>query len=345
VAEAAAMKRLHSVVVAVAAVALLTSCGVTWIPQPHGELAAARMAEIVDAINTQDAGALKEMFTDYARTEYSDEIDDGLQYLLSMFPDGDLVWENPDYRPGHSPAYSDGKATIVVGASFEVSAGGKDYWLYFSLYTVNDPDPDNRGIYGLGAYPRTERGDSGPEGMFVEWAVSVSSNYDENGPPGVYIPDYDNVDLSELVIEEIIDDDLNIQDPVGLRERFTDYAQAQFPDALDDEIDALFALFPDGGIAWEPLTREPEVRVAVDGDEETILLLPVYRVTAGGNDYWLFFAFYTVNTIDPDNLGLYGIGVAPRTATGDSPAEQALFDLADSFEIDTEVPPQIVIFG
>jgi hypothetical protein len=217
--------------------------------------------------------------------------------------------------------------------------------LYFSYYTVNDLDPENLGIYGLGAYPRTERRDSGPEGMFVEWSVTVSSTSGENGPPGIYIPDYDNVDLSELVIEEIIDDDLNIQDPVGLRERFTDYAQAQFPDSLDGEIDALFDLLPDGGLTWKPLTQQPAVRVLIDGDKETILLLPVYGVTADGNDYWLFFAYYTVNTIDPDNLGLYGIGVAPRTATGDSPAEQALFDLADSFEIDTEVPPQIVIFG
>jgi hypothetical protein len=123
--EAAMLKRLVSMTVALAVVALLASCGpLSWIPRPHGELAADRMLEIVEAVNNQDAGALKEMFTEYARAEYSDEIDDGLQYLLSMFPDGDLVWEDPDYRPGYSQAYHDGKATILVGAGFQVSSGG-----------------------------------------------------------------------------------------------------------------------------------------------------------------------------------------------------------------------------
>ena len=45
------------------------------------------------------------------------------------------------------------------------------------------------------------------------------------------------------MMEEVVEDDLNIQDPVGLRQRFTEYAQTQYPDALDDEVDELFAFF------------------------------------------------------------------------------------------------------
>lgn len=342
------MKRFVSAMVAVATVTLLASCGLNplrWMLD-HGGLAADRMVEIVDAINNQDAAALKEQFTDYARAEYSAEIDEDLQYLLSLFPDGDLVWEDNGYRPSYSQEYRDGKATYVVRAPFRVSYEGKDYWLSFALFTVNEIDPDNVGIYKLGATPRTERRDSGPEEMFFEWMGTVPRPEDNPPPPpGVYVPHYDNIDLSEKAIEEVITDDLNIQDSLGLRERFTNYAQAQFPEALDDEIDALYDVLPVGDIAWEPLTREPDVRVEVDGEEETILLLPVYRITAGGQVFWLFVAYYTVNTIDPDNLGLYGIGVAPRTATGDSAAEQALFNLVDSFEIDTEIPPQVVVFA
>jgi len=351
--EAETLKRIVSGVGALVGVALLASCALLpgIVTQNHSRLAANQMAEIVDAINEQDAEALKEMFTEYALAEYSDEIDDGLTYLLSVFPNGDLVWENPDERVNYSESHNAGKSTINVRAGYEVSSAGKAYWLYFSYFAVNEQDPENLGVYAIGATPRTETLtpglrlglSSGPERMFFRWAGSVSGT-DPTAPPGGYFPDYDYADLSDLMVKDLIDDDLNIQDHSGLRDKFTEYAQVQFPDALVDDVDALFALLPEGDIVWESLQEEPEARVAVDGEEETILLLPIYRITAGGEDYWFFFADYTVNTIDPQNLGLYGIGVAPRTSTRDSPAEQALFEWADSFQIDTDVPPKVVIF-
>jgi len=300
------------------------------------------MAEIVEAVNSQDAAALKGMFTEYALTKYSAEIDDGLEYLLSLFPDGDVVWEDPEYRPNASYAYDDRKRTIVVGGLYDVSSGGKDYWLYFSYYTVNDIDPANVGVYGIGVAPRTERASSGPEGVFFSWTGSVSDLHD-NGPPGVYIPDYDNVELSDRMMDNIAED-LDTQDDVGLRlDAFTEYAQTQYPEALDDEVDELFTLFSDGDMVWEGLAEEPEVRVAADGGNEAILLLPIYRVSSGGREYWLFFADFTVNTIDPDNLGLYAVGVAPRTESEDSPQETALFAWADSFDVDASTPTGILI--
>lgn len=339
------MRRFASAVVAFASVLLLAACGfnpVSWLPRDYPALAAERMGEIVEAVNSQDAAALKGMFTDYALTEYSAEIDDGLEYLLFLFPDGDLVWEDPKYQSPVSQSFDDRKRMIMVPALYDVSAGGKDYWLFFSYYIVNDIDPANIGIYGIGVAPRTETKSSGPEGVFFAWAGSVSGHRD-NDPPGVYIPDYDNVELADRMMEEIVEDDLNIQDPLGLRQKFTEYAQARYAEQLVDEVDELFALFPDGDIVWEPLTAEPDVRVAADGGNETILLLPFYRVSSGGRDYWLFFADFTVNTIDPDNLGLYAIAVAPRTESGDSAQEQALFEWADSFDVDTSTAPEILI--
>jgi hypothetical protein len=352
--EAETLKRIVSAFVTLMGVAVLASCTYlpSWFPQNHSNLAANQMTEIVDAINQQDAATLKGTFTDYALGEHDEEVDEGVTYLLSVFPNGDLVWENPDKRVGRvSESYNAGKRTINVHALYRVSSGGKAYWLYFSFFTVNEQDPENLGVYAIGAAPRTETLtpglrlglSSGPEGMFFRWTGSVSGT-DPTADPGGYIPDYEYADLSDLMVKDLIDDDLNTQDHSGLRDKFTEHAQVQFPDALVDEVDALFALFPEGGIVWEPLQEQPEARVTVDGDEETILLLPIYRITAGGEEYWFFFADYTVNTIDPQNLGIYGIGVAPHTATGDSPAEQALFEWADSFQIDTDVPPKVVIF-
>jgi hypothetical protein len=340
-----AVKRFASVVVALVGVALLASCGfnpLSWLPRDHSQLSANRMAEIVEAVNSQDAAVLRNMFTEYALAEYSDEIDDGLAYLLSLFPDGDLVWEDPEYRPSYAQSYDERKVTVMVGGLYDVSSGGKDYWLYFSYFTVNDQDPQNVGIYGIGVAPRTETKSSGPEEVFFSWAGSVSGLH-ENDAPGVYIPSYDNIDLSDRMMEKVVED-LTAQDVSGLRvEVFSEYAQTEHAAALDDEIDALYAFVPSGDLTWR-LSDEPlVVREKVEDDDEAILLLPVYEVSSGGKDYWLFFADFTVNTIDPDNLGLYAVGVAPRTESGDSPQEQALFAWAETFDVDATTPPGILI--
>jgi len=339
------MRRFVAVVASLVSVALLASCSFnpqSWLPRDDVQLAADRMAEIVEAINAKDVTALRGMFTEYALTEYSDEIDEGLTYLLSLFPNGDLIWENPEHRPPVRESFDDRKRTTLVRALYRVTSGGRDYWLYFPYFTVNDQDPHNIGIYGLGVTARTETGTSGPEGDFFSWAGSVNDTHASN-PPSVYIPHFDNSQLSDDMMDRIVAN-LNTQDTVGLKdEDFAQYAQTQNPGALDDEIAALFALFPAGDVTWEPLSDEPLAREASDGDNETLLLLPIYQVSSGGNDYWLFFADYTVNTIHPDNLGLYAIGVAPRTTSGDSPQEQALFAWAETFDVDAATPAGIFI--
>jgi hypothetical protein len=340
------VRRLTSVVVAVLVVVLLAACSFNprvLTPNYSADLVAERMVQIVDALNSQDAATLKVMFTDYAQAEYPEEIDEGVDYLLSLFPGGDVVWEDPDYEPSTAVMNNFGKRTEVVGALYRVSAGGEPYWLYFSYYTINDNDPDNVGTYGIGVAPRTEMGNSGPEGMFFAWASSVRDLEGENGPPGVYIPSYDNTELSNRMMDKVVED-LNTQDVSGLRvEVFSEHAQTEHAAALDDEIDALFALFPSGDLTWQELSEPPVVREWVEGDDEAILLLPIYEVTSAGKGYWLFFADFTVNTIDATNLGLYAIGVAPRTETVDSPQEQVLFAWADTFEVDASTPPGILI--
>jgi hypothetical protein len=57
----------------------------------------------------------------------------------------------------------------------------------------------------------------------------------------------------------------------------------------------------------------------------------------------LSFAYYPENAIDPTNLGIYAIGVAPRTESGESAAEKALFAWIDTFDVDAKVPPAVFI--
>jgi hypothetical protein len=340
------VRRFASVAVAVVVAGILVACSFNprvLTPNYSADLVAERMAEIVDALNSRDAAALKGMFTNYALAEYSSEIDEGLDYLLSLFPNGDVVWEDPDHEPSPAVLNNFGKRTEVVGVLYDIRAGGQDYRLYFSYYTVNENDPANVGIYGMGVAPRTESLDSGPEEALMSWAGTVADLEGENGPPGVYIPSYDYMELSDLTMEKVVED-LTAQDVSGLRvEVFSEYAQTEHAAALDDEIDTLYAFVSSDDLTWR-LQNEPlVVREKVEGDDEAILLLPIYEVTSGGKDYWLFFADFTVNTIDPSKLGLHAIGVAARTETGDSPQEQALFAWADTFDIDATTPPGILI--
>ena len=78
------MRRFARAVVALVGVVLMAARSFNPVSQFLGrpsQMSADRMAEIVDAVNSQDAAALKAMFTAFALAEYADEIDEGLSYL------------------------------------------------------------------------------------------------------------------------------------------------------------------------------------------------------------------------------------------------------------------------
>ena len=65
------------------------------------------------------------------------------------------------------------------------------------------------------------------------------------------------------------------------------------------------------------------------------LLEAHYTVSAGGEDYWLVFKDFTMNdTIDPDNVGLYGLGVAPWSENPQTGPAQPLFAWAGSIHME-----------
>ena len=128
---------------------------------------------------------------------------------------------------------------------------------------------------------------------------------DEHGYPGVYVPP-DNSQLSLLTMAKIVEE-LNTRDNFGLRERFTEHALAEH----------------DGD-----RRRDDTAAFDVSGEFGGRGLLVVLRRSQGEDD-------------GPSNVGLYAIGDAPRTESGDSAAEQALFAWADSFDVDASIPPGI----
>ena len=174
------------------------------------------------------------------------------------------------------------------------------------------------------------------------WGAAIElDTSDPDGYPGVYVG-YDNDEMSQHMMTQIVDW-VNLQSDLGLADKFSDYARTEYATAIDDELTALVALFPEGDLVWEDLEPAPTVRESTDSGAGTTLLVSTYRVSSGTGDFWFSFAYFTENAIDPSNIGIYAIGVAPRTEAGDSPAEQALFAWADSFDVDASVPPGIFV--
>ena len=124
---------------------------------------------------------------------------------------------------------------------------------------------------------------------------------------------------------------------------FSDYARAKYPNAIDDEhLDPLYTVFPDGDATPHDAEQtEPVIREHTENGEKQTLMLSTHRVSSSTGDYWVFFAYFIENTVEPTNQGFYAIGVAPWTESRDSPAEQALFAWADSFDVAASVPPGV----
>jgi hypothetical protein len=329
------MRRVLSVVVALVCVVVLSSCALLpgHLFETDEHRAAAQMKVIAAAINSHDAAALKALFSPRAVQQATD-LDARLNTLLATFPNG-LTW-GLDSVP-----FSSDNQTDVFDVYVKVSADGKDYRFFFADYTRDVTHPDNVGIYALGITPWYEGFPVGPAQSFDTWAGAMNVVVSKDGYPGVYAG-YDNSQLSRQTLDSIIRQ-LNSPGAGFLGDYyFSKYARTERATEIHDGIAKLIALFPDGGIIAPDEQAAPVVREKTDSGGRTLLLLSTYRISSGGVQYWLFCADFRENT-DPNKLGIHAIGVAPRTASGDSAAEQALFSWAATFDVDSSTPPGILI--
>ena len=81
--------------------------------------------------------------------------------------------------------------TRELFANYKVSAGGKDYDLYFAVFTTDTAHPDHLGIYALGVTPFNAHPATAPtpaSKAFDLWASQFHSATTGSGTPGVYVP-------------------------------------------------------------------------------------------------------------------------------------------------------------
>ncbi len=319
------MRKLLAVAVAALCSVVLSSCVFSSGPldgiyEYDEEQADARMAQIAAAVESRDADALEALFSTRAVVQ-APAFEEGLEYFLSSFPNGGLTWQREHYNASWSSEYG----TIeLLSPVYKVTAGGNDYRLAFADFTADDANPENVGLYGLGMIPWTDDMDSREVAGLYSYIGSVGlDEIGEYGYSGIYIPDDSLVYKGEMGDARMgqIAAAVDGPDAAALSALFSARALEQAT-AFDVGVADFLSYFPDGELAWERRVVNSDSEFAGEGAK---LLTAQYKVSAGGEDYRLFFADFAVDATDPENVGLAALAVTPWTEPGD-PSLDPAFD-------------------
>jgi hypothetical protein len=323
------VRKLALVVVTLVTLVLLSSCRIiSQIGVDHDQLSRERMTAIVDAVNAQDAAALKAMFTQAAVAGYSTELDDGLARLLALFPNGDVAWQRSGGTAHPLEWANYGAWTTLLESNYSVTSGGLDYSLFFADFIENDNDPDNVGLYGIGAVLQSEDGNTSPEAALFSWMGTFDVH--ASNPPGVIVAE--SAPSSRDRMTQIVNA-MNVQDSAALKAMFTQAALAEHSAEIDSGLDYLLSLFPNGDLTWQPEEGGSIVLERVDGGGRAVLRPSFYSVSSGGVTYRFFFADFTENTINADQVGIQAIGAIVQAERMNFVPEDELTRWTRTFEV------------
>ena len=128
------------------------------------------MQSIVDALDAEDAEALKELFSPYAQEEIAD-LDEKIEELIAYYPGSEGGFE------GHNVSKKSANRGIISLAllgRYTVKYDGGEYRIRFVTYPQNDEEPEKIGLYLIEVMTEEAK----PEGF--KWK-------DETDVPGIYI--------------------------------------------------------------------------------------------------------------------------------------------------------------
>ncbi len=92
-------------------------------------------------------------------------------------------------------------------------------------------------------------------------------------------------------------------------------------DDFDDELDSLFDFIQGDISSWEGISwSSSEVR---ENGDKSLMLRPDYKVVTDVDEYSFFLIDYTVDTIDPNNEGIYMLEVSKLSYNGEWEAWQS----------------------
>ncbi|MBN9141695.1 MAG: hypothetical protein J0H23_12800 [Micrococcales bacterium] len=146
------------------------------------------MTGIVEELDSGDNLGLQERFSAYVLDTLGAGLRDRVAALLAYIPDGEVAWDKLQNDPTIRKTEGDDSVqTVLMLSSYPVSSGGKDFWVAFAYFPIDEADPSIEGIYAVGAAPRTEAGDSPQERALFAWLDSF--DVAATTPPGVFLPE------------------------------------------------------------------------------------------------------------------------------------------------------------
>ena len=147
------MKKLIISSILILSILLLSSCSLGGLRtamlnnSDDEENARARLEAVIEALESQDKEALKEMFSEQALSD-AEDFDDNLDKIFVFFqgevdswekPSGPTVFESNDY----------GHVTKLVNSYYYVTTDKQKYFFLLREYPVDTDHPDNVGLYLL----------------------------------------------------------------------------------------------------------------------------------------------------------------------------------------------------
>jgi hypothetical protein len=135
-----------------------------------------------------------------------------------------------------------------------------------------------------------------------------------------------------------IADAVKHHDVAALEKLFSPGARAKATD-LDSGLKYFLSIFPTGRMTWKIWPDGPGGTGFSKSSKQVLETEAYYNVNANGKKYELFFADVTTDNVQPDNVGIYALGVARNnsaagpewTAAGDP---TPYYDWIDTFGID-----------
>lgn len=334
------MKRMLTALTAVLVAVLLTSCirppwqwtGCFFDSSVCTEISHDTMTQIVDALNTQDAAALEDVFAPWVRAEYERELDEWVAYLLAQFPHGDVVWQDPDEEPHAGPRSNDGgRLAVGMSSRYRVTSGGEEYVLYFRGVAESEIDPDDVGVDRMTITPWTGEDvyrDSNLDAARRSWSVNLNFSLGA----GVFM--VDDGEAAAVRVAQVVDA-LNAQDVAALRAMFTSDAVAADAPGIDEALALLLAQFPNRDVVVVPEDPGRTTHNArFFGDEESVLLASFYRVRSAGVDYRLFVAEFTESVQGAGGMGVVAIGATPIEVRVNEVPEAYFYDWTSTFGVE-----------
>jgi len=106
---------------------------------------------------------------------------------------------------------------------------------------------------------------------------------------------------------EMILDAIENSDKDALKSMFYEKALSEVED-IDEEIEQLFALFPNGIDSWESMGA-PQTFDSINHGNKKKSITGRFYVNVGDKQYRFLFIDRTINTESPDEVGLYGIDI------------------------------------